>query len=140
MKRILIALLFASTSVQAGSIQKWVDENGNVHYGDSPPVTIKAETINVTRPPSNPGKPLPRLGDSTSKAEKPANKEPEQPAASDTEQNAKACKTARDNLEIINRSDVIRLRLPDGGERLLSDTEIEQRRKRYQENIKRYCQ
>jgi len=146
MKRILIALIFATTSSYAGSIQKWVDENGNVHYGDNPPVSIKAQKINVSRPPSNPGKPLPRLGnlnkdkknENGSTSEDPGN--PQQTAQDSDEEKAKACKTARNNLDIVVRSDNVRLRLPDGSERELSDKEMDERRTRYEQEIKRYCQ
>ena len=146
MKRILIALIFAASSSHAGSIQKWVDENGNVHYGDSPPVSIKTQKINVTRPPSNPGKPLPRLGDlnKDKKAENDAagqdSANPQQATQNNEEEKAKACQTARNNLEIIDRSEAVRLRLPDGSDRLLTDKEMDERRARYQQQIKRYCQ
>jgi hypothetical protein len=30
-------IVCASFSLSAGSVQKWVDEDGNVHYGDQPP-------------------------------------------------------------------------------------------------------
>jgi hypothetical protein len=146
MKRFLIALIFATSSSYAGSIQKWVDENGSVHYGDSPPASIKAQKINVSRPPSNPGKPLPRLGNLNKDKEKengtasedPA--KPQQTAQASDEEKAKACKTARNNLDIIVRSDNVRLRLPDGSERELSDKEMDERRARYEQEIKRYCQ
>jgi hypothetical protein len=45
----LIALLitFASFSLLAAGIQKWVDKDGNVHYGDQPPPGSTASQINV---------------------------------------------------------------------------------------------
>ena len=43
--RLLIFLLFTglSTSLQAGKIYKWTDENGQVHYSTFPPVRAPAE-------------------------------------------------------------------------------------------------
>ncbi len=140
MNRLLFALLLIAGTSQAGSIQKWVDKDGNVHYGDSPPATIKAEKITVTRPPSNPGRPLPRLGDLNAKKEADAGQQ-EQPASSQLsgEETRQACQSARANLDTINRSGPIRLRSTDGSERLLSTKEIDERRARYEQDIKRYC-
>jgi len=61
MRYLIFLILVVSTSLHAGTIQKWVDENGNVHYGDAPPVSTKTENISVQSAPSNPGKALPRL-------------------------------------------------------------------------------
>ena len=61
MRYLIYLILAISTSLNAGSIQKWTDENGNVHYGDAPPVKTKSENVRVQSAPSNPGKALPRL-------------------------------------------------------------------------------
>jgi len=61
MKHTLLLLLLVSGLVQAAGIKKWIDQDGVVHYGDTPPLQVQAEPVSVTRPPSNPGKPLPRL-------------------------------------------------------------------------------
>ncbi len=146
MKLILLALILAAGNSYAGSIQKWVDENGNVHYGDTPPVSVPTQTVDVLRPPSNPGKPLPRLGVSSKDSDKvkaSANKKSpasQKKAPLSAEQKARACAAARDNLEVLDRNDIIRLRKPDGTERVLSDKEIDQRRARYDQEIKQYCQ
>ena len=63
MRFALVPILLLAGTVHAGSIHKWVDEDGNVHYGDAPPVTAKTENIRVLSAPSNPGRALPRLGD-----------------------------------------------------------------------------
>lgn len=36
-----------STSVVAGDIHKWKDENGNTHFGDKPPPSVETEQIIV---------------------------------------------------------------------------------------------
>lgn len=143
MKRLFLILIIMTSSSYAGSIQKWTDEAGNVHYGDNPPTRVKTKTINVLRPPSNPGKPLPRLGDTKTSGSKtsPVNGDTAQkPSEPSAEKKASVCAAARKNLDIINRSDSVRLKMPDGNERLLSDEEIKQRRTRYQQDIKNYCQ
>ena len=56
MRYLTYLVLVVSTSLNAGTIHKWVDENGNVHYGDAPPVKTKTENVRVQAAPSNPGK------------------------------------------------------------------------------------
>ena len=53
-QRSLVALLTAlavvlglSTSVMAKNVYKWVDENGKIHYSDSPPTEVDSEKIRV---------------------------------------------------------------------------------------------
>ncbi len=146
MKSMLLVLLLAASNSYAGNILKWVDKNGYVHYGDNPPPAVSTQPINVLRPPSNPGKPLPRLGnshpDNNTPGQTRAGNKPNKPVktAPSAEQKAKACTIARNNLDVLNRSDIVRLRLSDGSERILSDKEIDQRRTRYQQEIKQYCQ
>ena len=43
---LLIALLTALTGTAHGQLYKWVDENGKVHYGDSPPDDADLRRIN----------------------------------------------------------------------------------------------
>ena len=41
----LTMLLLLLSPVSHGQLYKWVDENGKVHYGDSPPENVKLKTI-----------------------------------------------------------------------------------------------
>ena len=45
----LIALLavFITTSSSAAGIQKWVDADGNTHYGDAPPTGKSSEQVQI---------------------------------------------------------------------------------------------
>ena len=42
---IIASLIF--TSIQAQEIQKWVDEDGNVHFGTVPPQEAESETVEI---------------------------------------------------------------------------------------------
>lgn len=42
----LLLLSFISMSAHAG-LNKWVDENGKVHYSDTPPTNAKVESVRV---------------------------------------------------------------------------------------------
>jgi len=55
-KYLVICLaMLASAASTASGVQKWTDENGNVHYGDSPPTGTKSREITVDSAPSNNG-------------------------------------------------------------------------------------
>ena len=140
MRYLIYLALFFSTSIQAGSIQKWVDEDGNVHYGDAPPVTVKTEQIKILGVPSNPGKALPRLNtssedDSTKSNDVPGSDSKGQPG----DQAKAACEQAKEDLKVIKRSKRIKLRSADGTVRLMTPEEIEERRKNAEEDVKSFC-
>ena len=141
--RYLIYLLFAvSMSLQAGTIQKWVDEDGNVHYGDAPPAAAKSETVRVHSAPSNPGKPLPRLGDENSDDDSSGNTASDSGGATaeaSPEQSAAKCERARSDLNIINTNTNIQLKQPDGTTRYLTGEEVDQYRKKAEADIAQHC-
>jgi hypothetical protein len=43
-----------ATSLALGAMYKWVDENGRVAYGDTPPAGVKAERMGNTAAPADP--------------------------------------------------------------------------------------
>ena len=141
--RYLICLSFIfSASLSAGTIHKWVDEDGNVHYGDSPPVSVTTNPVRVIGAPSDPGKALPRLGtggepesDSTSNS---AEDEPD-PSTVPEDQAKVACDEANKDLKAINSSKRIRLKSADGSTRYLTTEEIAERRKIAEEDVKNFC-
>ena len=139
----LVGLILAiSTSLNAGTIQKWVDDKGNVHYGDTPPVEVKSENVPVQSAPTNPGKALPRLNQSD--VEENAAGGDDQAAGADDqevseEQASTICERARNDLDIINNSDRIQLQQPDGSSRYLYPDEIETRRNKSQADVNRFC-
>ncbi len=138
MRFALIPILLLAGAAQAGSIHKWVDEEGNVHYGDAPPVTAKTENVRVLSAPSNPGRALPRLGDNnddTAGGTTAAASDDTVPA----DQAKIACDQAQEDLAVINRSSRIKLRSADGSERFLSTEEIAERKERAEADIDRFC-
>ena len=49
MKKYLLILLVLSSANAFAGLNKWVDENGKVHYSDQPPpANVKAETLRST--------------------------------------------------------------------------------------------
>jgi hypothetical protein len=144
MKRLIIPVIFIACSSHAAGIQKWVDEDGQIHYGDSPPAKSKTEQVRISRPPSNPGKALPRLGDTQKENKDEPETGGEQPASASapqsTEEEAKQfCDQAHKDLETLNRNSQVRLRLNDGTTRYMTQEERDQRRKQSEQDIERYC-
>ena len=58
-KSLLAAVIFGALAAAAGSVSmaamyKWVDENGRVVYGDTPPAGVKAERMSTGTPAADP--------------------------------------------------------------------------------------
>jgi len=139
MRYLFYLILMVSTSLSAGTIQKWVDENGNVHYGDAPPVSAKTEKVRVQSAPTDPGKKLPRLNDGSNEQQTAAGQSDEQGKQTSGAQAKEACERARSDLLVIDSNSRIRLRQPDGSSRYLTEAEIAERRAMAQEDIKSFC-
>jgi hypothetical protein len=55
MRRTLtIVLAFAAGVAVAGDLYRWVDADGKVHFGDSPPAGVKAEKLGIRSQPTDP--------------------------------------------------------------------------------------
>lgn len=138
--RYLIYLMFlASMTLNAGTIHKWVDEEGNVHYGDAPPVAAKTEGVRVQSAPSNPGKALPRLSPPKSSEDAASDTAPENGNVPE-DQARIACDQAKEDLQVINNSNRIKLRAADGSTRYMTTEEIEERKTRSEADVERFCQ
>lgn len=141
MRSLIYLMLLASTSLSAGSIHKWTDADGNVFYGDRPPVSTETENVWVQSAPSNPGAALPRLSSSGS-SEAAGGDTP----ATDSNGNLPAdqakiaCENAQQDLEVIGNSSRIKLKLADGNTRYLTTEEIDARKIQAEDDIKRFCQ
>ena len=140
--RYLIYLMFlASMTLNAGTIHKWVDEEGNVHYSDAPPISVKTEGVRVQSAPSNPGKALPRLSQPKSSE----NPESGTTAAAGNDnipedQARNFCEKAQEDLRVISNSNRIKLRSADGSTRYMTTEEIEERKTQSEADIERFCQ
>lgn len=137
MRYLLILTVLFSMPLCAGSIQKWVDDEGNVHYGDAPPNSAETESVRVQRAPSNPGRALPRLNppsesdDSDTAA-----------AARDAEREEQIrinCERAQQNLTALTGGGRIKLNEPNGESRYLDTQEISERTIQAEKNVKAYC-
>jgi len=119
----LIPALWASGS----TTYKWLDESGNVTYGDHPPMGVKAEEIRIST-----GTSSSRSNTADSSAVAPtadaSAKGKAQPAAQSgvSPEKAKAlCEQARNNLEVLQSHALIR-QTDENGEVLILDEEQKQ--------------
>lgn len=144
MRYFIYLTLILSSVVNAGEIHKWVDQDGNIHYGDSPPVSSSSNKVKVDGKPSNPGRSLPRLGENS------ANEDAGNTTDSEDEESANApevpedqakiaCENAQKDLKVIKRSNRIKLKSADGTTRYLTTEEIADRRKKSEEAIEQFC-
>ncbi len=142
MRIIICLIILTSNSLFAGSILKWVDEDGNIHYGDAPPIAVETERVRVLSAPSNPGKALPRLstdgstGNSNNRGTNVANQENFKLPA---DQAKIACEEATADLKVIKSSNRIRLRSADGTTRYMTTEEIDARRKIAEKDVSLHC-
>lgn len=142
MRILLLLTFFVIAPLQAGEIHKWVDSDGNVHYGDAPPVDVSTQNIRVQRPPSNPGRALPRLlgdNESASETQSPGEVARSGPDPDDTPEEI-ACKNAQEDLEVISSNARIRLQAADGTSRYMTAQEIDDRKAQAEANVTQYCQ
>jgi hypothetical protein len=145
MRVIICLFILTSSSLFAGEILKWVDEDGNIHYGDAPPISAETERVRVLSAPSNPGKALPRLSPDGSNGN--SNKRGTDVAAGDAQDNIRlpadqaiiACENATADLKVINHSSRIRLKSADGSTRYMTTDEIGARRARAEKDVSLHC-
>ena len=143
MRYSIYLVLILSTSLSAGTIHKWVDDEGNVHYGDAPPVSTTSETVRVQSAPSDPGRALPRLstqsGESGSASSDGSTGSAADKSGVPADQAELTCQRARKDLKVISSSDRIKLQAADGTSRYMTSEEIDERKQQSQSDIDKFC-
>lgn len=100
---------------------KWVDEQGHVHFSDTPPVGVRYETIAPSRaPPAAPRAPATAAPPpSTTVPPRPA---PPAPVVDEVGQD-RACVDALYQIELLNQRQPVFKQAADGSRRYIEDTE-----------------
>lgn len=118
MRRMILTgslMLALSATAMAGQVYKWVDENGNTHFGAQPPEGRESTTINTNVPQSKaaPAKPVaaPTEEDTEQDA---ADKKVKQDVAKAEAERKKFCEQTRTNLAQLKNNP--RLRTQEGNE------------------------
>lgn len=138
----LAALLALAPAIGwSGSVYKWVDENGVVHYGDKQPEGEKSEEMRV-RTSTGSGQPSQPSTDDSGEQDGDGQSgngdSDEQQADSGDSKDPEACKQARENLKVIEENARIRMEV-DGEKRYLTEEEIQEQKERMQEIIDQAC-
>lgn len=143
MRRMILAcsvLLTLSTGATAGQIYKWVDAQGNVHFGSQPPEGQEAASVNpnISQPKiAAPAAKAPEASDADKEQEK--LDEQARAAASKREEELKVyCERIRKDLAQMKASP--RVRVEENGElRRLTEEERQQRIAESEASIKENC-
>jgi len=141
-KVVVLGLVCAPAT--AGQIYRWVDEAGQMHYGDRP-VDDRAREVTVTPPPpvDQPGqerrleaqRKLLKVLDE----ERQQQREAEAKAEQRREKRERRCRRAKAELVDYGRGGAMYELGEDGQRRFLSDAEIAQRIASWKEEAERWC-
>lgn len=148
MSRSLISFLsmmvLCCATLQAGEVYRWVDEQGNVHYSETPPAGQEAEQTGIRTgprgdPPPQPQPPEEAAPESPEQSERPATEERAQPDPEATaEMRRHNCEQAREALETLDAYNRVRVE-EDGELRYLTPEEMEEQRERFREMEEENC-
>jgi hypothetical protein len=136
----LILTLCVATAADATRFYKWVDEDGVVHYSDSPPAHGRFEQIE-TREPASTFEELEaqnKDNDDPAVEQTPPAPTPPQSAAEARRVN---CENARSNLETLTSFDTIQMDLNGDGElETLTEAQMQEQIERMRAQIARFCE
>lgn len=129
-------------SACAEGVHKWVDAQGHVHFGDTPPVGQKTERVNVS---ATPAQAAPAQGKDwqeqlqLSNQRRQQERDKEQAAAKRQRENDQRCIAARNVVDSLERGGA-RYRLNTQGEReYLDDNQRLAARDAAQQRVAAYC-
>jgi len=133
-------LCLAPLNMATATAYKWVDENGETHYSQSPPAATKAEVIKA--PNASATTPAPEQKHYSTPAQKPAgyNQPSETDAkAEDAAVRAENCANARKNLETLKTAESVTVKDKNGLYHRVSDEERKARSEESQKRIDEFC-
>jgi len=139
---VCLVCIFAS-AVASSAVYKWVDDNGQVHYGEKPPHD-DARELNLRQGPS----PDAQLEDRRQRQQKllrayeeerEVKRRQEQQAQRRNAERQSYCRRARVDLENARNSSVLYTRDDTGEKRFLSKSERRQYEAQLEAEVQRYC-
>jgi hypothetical protein len=140
MRRMILAcsvLLALSTGATAGQIYKWVDGQGNVHFGSQPPEGQDAAAVNPNISQPKAPKLAPKQGED--KAQEEADEKVKKEVAKQESERKAFCAATRANLAQFKNNPRIRMEI-DGEVRQLTEEERQERIAKGEASIKENCQ
>ncbi|MGI9262276.1 MAG: DUF4124 domain-containing protein [Woeseiaceae bacterium] len=139
--------LALSSAAVAGDIYKWVDEDGNVHYGDKPIDTTQTVRVAIDSKPTDPARiaaqtqarVTARTEAREAEAEAAAAGPSEEELQAQAQQRRQACEKSRANMQRMATARRL-YREDESGEReYLDEAEMEASRQRVEDEISEFC-
>ena len=147
LKRIVLLLLSVcgALAYAGGTVYKWVDEQGNIQYRDTPPPAGTNYQV-IQQPPAAGQAPETAISEQRKKAEAAARQTPQQaqpgPAAGTDDieaRRAAVCEQAKTNLEILAKSAHPIRTEADGKQVILTDEQRQEEVTKNQKFVEEYC-
>jgi len=147
MKNIIMLLIFIAPVAAHAGVYKWVDENGKVHYGDSPQATQPTVEMNVEETTPEPS----FSEDLLSREEKRERllqsmeedrlekQEKRDKQKAENEKNRQKCNRYRDRMRHYERANALYKLDKDGNRVYISDGERASATKSLRAKINKYC-
>jgi hypothetical protein len=140
-------LILLALPAMAGSVYKWQDDAGMVHYSDQKPAGRPSQEMNIKptfRPDGSSPPDANRLQEQVEKLNEQQElmRLKEQQAAdssAEAKQQQESCEKATNNLNVLTTQSRIRTEGPDGELKYLTPEEIIEQRKKAQELIDKNC-
>ena len=147
MKNIILLLGLMTTMAAHAGVYKWVDENGKVHYGDSPQVSQPAVEMNVdvtTPEPSFSEDVLSREDKrerllQSMEEDRLEKQEKRDIQKAENKKNRQKCNRFRDRMRHYDRASAIYKLDRDGNRVYMSDSDRDRATKSLRAKIKKYC-
>ena len=143
---IFFSTFILSSTMSYAGIYKWVDEQGNVHYGQQRPTNTTSEKMNVQRYAPNDKSTYNRPGSQkdskdTAKSSPADTAKPQKKPETRAEKKRRlaACEQARKSLQTMESVGRIRARDKDGNTTFLSQQQKEERMKQSREMLSKHC-
>jgi hypothetical protein len=136
----ILGLSVSSLALAATQVYKWTDENGIVHYSESPPADGKAKTTTLTvhgQPVDDEATPAPAAAAAGSGQPVAKKKAPASDAA--VAENKAQCDEWRNDIASLNEHGRVRVMQDDGTSKFLSDDEKQKRVSDDQQSLDRLC-
>lgn len=135
--------LISSDTLAAKKFYKWVDKDGVTHYSERPPRGQKAQVVTTYAGRGTPAPAAaPKAEDKKDQDRGESTEAGGEKSAANTgpTKNPQICQSARRNLEILERSNRVRLQDENGELKTLSNEEKEKQRQTAQKAVEQHCE
>lgn len=136
---LILALSLFPAAVNAG-VYKWVDQQGNVHYGSQRPEDAEAERMKLDIPPTMPKTATAEETEDKEGAKKEVKLKDEGDQEKATKERTEYCANERKRLQTATSNKEIHEKDASGNVKALNTEARNQRINKIKDNIAKYCQ